>query len=113
MKELVVREHYPAGHIAESWKLIITDYSDKVQNWIKLCQVTLVLPTNTAGSKRGFRAQNRFKNALRNTLKAERLDVLMTTDIEGPPSKDSEYSTALNVWARTNRRISTGMSTSN
>ena len=55
----------------------------------------------------GFTAQNQIKNALRNRLKAERLDVLMTIDIEGPPSKDFDFSTALDVSARTNRRIST------
>ena len=69
--------------------------------------------TNTAGCERGFSAQNQMKNALRNRLKAERLDVLMTINIEGPPSKDFFFSTALDVRARTNRRISTCTSTSN
>ena len=63
--------------------------------------------TNTAGCETGFSAQNQINNALRNRLKAERLDVLMTIDIEGPPSKDIDFSTTLDVWARTNRRIST------
>ena len=85
----------PVGHIAELWKMLTTHHSDEVQNLINLCQVALVLPTNTAGYERGFSAQNRIKNALRNWLKAEGLDVLMTIDIEGPPSKD--FSTALDV----------------
>jgi len=105
VKELVVREHYPMGHIAELWKMLATHHSDEVQNLLKLSQVALVLPTNTAGCERGFSTQNRNKNALRNRLKAKRLDVLMTIDIEGPPSKDFDFSTALDVWARTNRRI--------
>ena len=105
VKELVVREHYPVGHITELWKMLATHDSDEVQNLIKLCQVTLVLPTNTAGCERGVSTQNRIKNALRNRLKADRLDVLMTIDIEGPPSEDFDVSTALDVWARTNRRI--------
>ena len=105
VKELVVREHYPVGHIAEPWRMLATHHSDEVQNLIKLCQVALVLPTNTAGCERGFSAQNRIKNALRKRLKAERLDLLVTIDIEGPPSKDFDFSTALDVWARTNRRI--------
>ena len=37
----------------------------------------------------------------------------MTIDIEGPPFKDFDFSTALDVWARTNRRINTNTSTSN
>ncbi|PFX13388.1 hypothetical protein AWC38_SpisGene22526 [Stylophora pistillata] len=100
-------ERYPVGHIAELWKMLATHHSDEVQNLIELCQVALVLPTNTAGCKRGFSAKNRIKNALRSRLKAERLDVLMSIDIEGPPSEDFDFSTALNVWATTNRRIST------
>lgn len=58
VKELVVREHYPVGHIAELWKMLATPHSDKVQNLIKLSQVALVLPTNAAGCERGFSAQN-------------------------------------------------------
>ena len=104
-KELVVREHYPVGQIAELWKLMATHHRDEVQNLIKLSQLALVLPTNTAGCERGFSAQNRIKNALRNRLKADRLDVLMTIDIEGPPAVDFDFSLALDEWAKKNRRI--------
>ena len=111
VKELVVREQYPMGHIAELCKMLATHHSDEVQNLVKLCQAALLLPTNTAGCERGFSAQNQIKNALRNRLKDQRLDVLMTIDIERPPSKDFDFSIALDVWARTNRRISTYTST--
>ena len=80
--------------------MLATHHSDEVQNFIKLCQVALVLPTNMAGCERGFSAQNGVKNALRNRSKAERLDLLMTIDIEGPPFKNFDFSTALEVWAR-------------
>ena len=79
------------SHIAELWKMLTTHHSNEVQNLIKLCQVTLALPTNMAGCERGFSAQNGIKNALRNRLKAERLDVCMTIDIEGPPFKDLTF----------------------
>ena len=79
------------SHIAELWKMLTTHHSNEVQNLIKLCQVALVLPTNMAGCERGFSAQNWIKNALRNRLKAERLDVCMTIDIEGPPFKDLTF----------------------
>ena len=48
-----------------------THHSNEVQNLIRLCQVSLVLPTNTAGCERGFSAQNRIKNALRKTESRE------------------------------------------
>lgn len=44
VKEVVVREHYPMGHIAELWKMLATHHSDEVQNLIKVSQVALVLP---------------------------------------------------------------------
>lgn len=73
---------------------------------IKLSQLALVLLTNTAGCERGgFSAQNRIKNALRNQLKVDRLDVLMTIDIEGPLSVDYDFSLLLDEWAKKNRRI--------
>ena len=65
----------------------------------------------TVDCERGFSAQNGVKNALRNRLKAKRLNVVMTIDIEGPPT--STALDALDVWARTNRRNSTCTSTSN
>ena len=37
------------GHITELWKMLATHHSDEVQSLIKLCEVALVLPTNTAG----------------------------------------------------------------
>ena len=49
VKELDVREYYPVGHITELWKMLATHHSDEVQSLIKLCEVALVLPTNTAG----------------------------------------------------------------
>ena len=30
--ELVVREHYPEGHIAELWKMLTIHHSDEVQD---------------------------------------------------------------------------------
>lgn len=72
-KELVVREHYPVGQIAELWKVMATHHRDEVQNLIKLSQLALVLPTNPAGCERGFSAQNRIKNALRNRLKSQQV----------------------------------------
>ena len=46
-----------------------------------------------------------FLPRMRNRLKANRLDVLMTIDIEGPPSVDFDFSLALEEWAIKNRRI--------
>ena len=34
VKELVVREHYPVGHIAELWKMFTTRHSDKSKIWL-------------------------------------------------------------------------------
>ena len=71
--------------------MLTTHHSNEVQNLIKLCQVALVLLTNMAGCEQGFSTRNLVKNALRNRLKAERLDVCMTIDIEGPPFKDLTF----------------------
>ena len=38
VKELVVRDHYPVGHIAELWKMLTTHHSDEVQDiWSDIC----------------------------------------------------------------------------
>ena len=34
VKELVFREHYPVGFIAELWKMLATHHGDEVQNLI-------------------------------------------------------------------------------
>ena len=53
-KELVVREHYPVGQIAELWKLMATHHRDEVQNLIKLSQLALVLPTKYSRLRERF-----------------------------------------------------------
>ena len=103
VKELVLRELYLVGQNADLWKLLSTYHSKELPNLIKLAQIGL--PTNTAGSERGFSAQNRIKNSTRNRLKPKRLDYLMTINIEGPPSKEFDFTLAFDELAKQNRKI--------
>ena len=48
---------------------------------------------------------HRAEDALSNRLKGERLDVFMATGIEGPLSKNFDFSLVLDEWAKKNRRI--------
>ena len=72
-------------------ELLSTQHSEELPNIMKLAQTALVLPTNTGGCERGFSAQNRIENSTRNIQKSERLDYLMTTNIEGPSLKEFDF----------------------
>ena len=98
-------------HIENVWNVFVTHRSDEVQTLIKLCQVTLVLPTK------------KIRLAVKEVL-AHKIELRMLWETDWKlrgwmcrhdhwhwgatfQGLDFSYSTALDVWARTNRRIST------
>ena len=48
VKELVVRDHYPVGHIAELWKMLTIHHSDEVQDYDQIYMYVQHLQVNMA-----------------------------------------------------------------
>lgn len=66
----------------------------------------LVAPVSTASCERGFSQQNLIKTRLRNSLKVENLENLMTIAINGSDMDKFDFGKAFAIWAKKkNRRI--------
>ena len=73
---------------------------------LKLVQLALTLPLQTADVERGFSAQNLTKTAHRNRMEGDTLDNLMTVSVEGPAVESYDFNRAVLVWkGRKERRI--------
>ena len=73
-----VEQHYPTEKLSTLWSCIAKFHADTFPNLLKLAQLALILPLQTADVERRISAQNLTKTAHRNRMEAETLDNLMT-----------------------------------
>ena len=98
VKKLVVRERYVRVSTVNLWKTIEEFYGDSFPNLIKLAQLSLVLPLQTADVERSFSVQNQIKTAQRNRISPEMLNQLMVVNVEGQDIKDFDFQAAAEHW---------------
>lgn len=79
-------------------------HPDTFPNLLKLVQLALTLPLQTADVERGFRAQNLTKTAHRNRMEENTLDNLMTISVEGPAVESFDFNRAVLLWKRKKER---------
>ncbi|KAL5021507.1 hypothetical protein ScPMuIL_000662 [Solemya velum] len=77
LKTLVIQQKYPTENIFVLWKILFKHHRQELKNIIKLAELALIAPLQTADCERGFSTQNEIKTADRNRLSANRLSVLM------------------------------------
>ena len=80
----VKQQQYPTGKLSMLWSCIFKFHPDTFPNLLKLVQLALTLPLQTADVERGFSAQNLIKTAHRYRMEENTLDNLMTISVEGP-----------------------------
>ena len=83
LKDVVKEQHYPTEKLSTLWSCIFKFHADTFPNLMKLAQLALILPMQTADVERRFSAQNLTKTSHRNRMEAETLDNLMTISVEG------------------------------
>ena len=106
VKDIVLQQKYPLDSFATLWKIIHLYHSDTLPNLLKLANIALIMPYQTADCERGFSAQNNIKNARRSRLKGKALNCLMTIKIEGGCVENFDFSPAIALWKeKKNRRI--------
>ena len=104
LKRLVINQKYPRDKLSGLWKLIYMYHRDSVPNLIKLANLALIMPYQTADCERGFSCQNAIKCSKRNRLKAESLNTLMTIKIEGGNLEEFDYSRVVDIWRDKKKR---------
>ncbi|CAH3173104.1 unnamed protein product [Porites lobata] len=65
LKDVVQEQQYPTGKLSMLWSCIFKFHPDTFPNLLKLVQLALTLPLQTADVERGFSAQNLIKTAHR------------------------------------------------
>ena len=106
LKNIVKGQHYPTEKLSMLWSCIVKFHADTFPNLVKLAQLALILPLQTADVERGFSAQNLTKTANRNRMEAETLDSLMTISVEGPSVESYDFNKAVLLWkGKKERRI--------
>lgn len=104
IKPLVMNEGYSRDRMPELWTMIYKNHREVFPNLLKLAAIALTAPIHTAECERGFSKQNKIKTSLRNRIKPERVDDLITVKCEG---SEIDFSSVIKHWnAKKNRRIS-------
>lgn len=98
LKHLVIQQKYPTDNIYTLWKIIHTHHQDLVPNMLKLAELALIVPLQTADCERGFSTQNDIKTSDRNRLSADRLNTLMRIAMNKASVADFDYERAVGVW---------------
>ena len=104
LKKVVLEQKYPRANTMELWQIISSFYSDTFPNLLKLAQIAILLPLQTADVERGFSCQNLVHNSQRNRLDADTLNKLMTVDLVGPPIDQFQFENAVAHWKSVKRR---------
>lgn len=75
-----------------------------LSNLLKLAQLALTLPLQTADVERGFSAQTVIKTAHRNRMEENTLVNLRTISVEGPAVESFDFNRAVFSWKRKKER---------
>ena len=97
-KVLVAEQKYQNGDSSYLWKALYSFHGDSLPNLLKLVNLSLIMPYQTADCERGFSAQNLIKTSRRSLIQEDRLNIQMTIKIEGGPWEDFDFTPAISRW---------------
>ena len=98
LKPLVIQQKYPTDNIYTLWKILYKHHRDLIPNLIKLAELALIAPLQTADCERGFSTQNDIKTAARNRLSPDRLNKLMRISLHKDSVTDFDFTMAVREW---------------
>ncbi|XP_060606407.1 zinc finger protein 862-like [Ruditapes philippinarum] len=112
LKPLVIQQRYPTDNIYNLWKLIFMYHKEMFPNLLKLAELALIAPLQTADCERGFSTQNDIKSSDRNRLSSNRLNKLMRISLHKVDIADFDFDKAVDAWLSVkNRRAFSSTST--
>ncbi|XP_060586448.1 uncharacterized protein LOC132742139, partial [Ruditapes philippinarum] len=98
LKPLVIQQRYPTDNIYNLWKLIFMYHKEMFPNLLKLAELALIAPLQTADCERGFSTQNDIKSSDRNRLSSNRLNKLMRISLHKVDIADFDFDKAVDAW---------------
>ena len=85
-------------------KRIILVHQDVLPNCAILASIVLCMQLSSVECERSFSTQNRLKNKFRASLQTEKLDILLTISMLGPPLRNYDPTSSIKQWLRKKRR---------
>lgn len=97
LKPLVIQQKYPTDKFHILWGLIHKYHSNDFPNLLKIAELALIAPLQTADCERGFSCQNDIKTRDRNRMSGDRLNKLMRITLFKCGVADFDYEKAVQV----------------
>lgn len=103
-KGIVMEQMYPRDSTRKLLQVLYTHHKESLPSLMKLAELALIMPYQTADCERGFSVQNHLKSDKRNRLQEKNLNVLMTIKVAGPPVSKYDFSKAVKIWRQKVKR---------
>lgn len=104
LKPLVIQQKYPTDKFHIMWGLIHKYHGTEFPNLMKIVELALIAPLQTADCERGFSCQNDIKTRDRNRMSGDRLTKLMRMHLFKCGVAEFDYDKAVQVWRDTKHR---------
>ena len=104
LKSLVIQQKYPTDNIYMLWSIIHDNHKDLVTNILKIAELALIAPLQTADCERGFSTQNDIKTNDRNRLSGDRLNKLMRIAMHSENLENFNFEECFQVWCKAKER---------
>ena len=104
LKSLVIQQKYPTDNIYMLWRIIHDNHKDLVPNILKIAELALIAPLQTADCERGFSTQNDIKTNDRNRLSGDRLNKLMRIAMHSENLENFNFEECFQVWCKAKER---------
>ena len=100
---MITINNFSSNNIEVLLPLLIQNYNDIFSNIIKLIQIVYCILFSSVECERSFSRQNKIKTKDRNLLTTDTLDMLMRIFLEGPKSKNFNYTRVFTIWSNQKR----------
>jgi hypothetical protein len=101
--KMITINNFSSNNIEVLLPLLIQNYNDIFPNIIKLIQIVYCILFSSVECERSFSRQNKIKTKDRNLLTTDTLDMLMRIFLEGPKSKNFNYTRVFTIWSNQKR----------
>ena len=105
LKEIVETQHYSGNSTADLWNIISAHHGASFPNLLRLSEIGLLMPLQTAAVERGFSVQNIIHSKQRNRLNPDSVSRLMTVSIEGDNIEKFDWMKAVSHWKGQKQRV--------
>ena len=103
--KLLIAKRFAHMKFFNLWEKLLEEQTLKFPDILKVVEIILLLPMNTAACERGFSKMNIIKSDYRTQLQSVSLNNLMYLSIDGPSVQEFDPQPAIDYWASKSLRV--------